>query len=179
MAPSRATRARLTVGAVAVVATAIAGALVAAEPGPLDVVVRVLALVAVGGALLGVVGGFPAWGTVTAGVLGTAFLTSLHERPAIIDARTPVVAASLLLVAELVTWAAELRDAGHTVAGAAVPRPVVLLLCGLGAYLSALFFAAIVTLPVGRDLALTALGAAAVAVVTSVVVTLARGRSAG
>jgi hypothetical protein len=179
VAPTRPTRPRLIVGGAAIVATAIVGALIAAEPGPLVDAVRLLVALAIGGSLVGVVGGFPAWGTVTAGTLGAAFVATLHERATVLDGRTPLVAAALLLVAELVTWAAEQRSAGRTVAGATVPPPVALLLCGLGAYLAGLFLTAAATLPVGRDLALTALGAAAVAVVTGIVVTMARGRTTG
>lgn len=179
MAPPRPTRPRLIVGVAAVVATLVASGIVVADPGPLVLLVRCVAGLAVVGSLVGVIGGFPAWGTTTAGLLGVAYVVTLHERGPVLDARTPVVAASLLLVAELVTWSAEQRTAGRVVAGAAVPRPVVLLGCGLGAYLAALALSTVVTVPVGRDLALTALGAAAVAVVTAVVVDLAKGRATG
>jgi len=178
VAAPRPTRPRLIVGAAAVAATLATGALALAEPGPLVPVVAGLVGLAVVAALVGVVGGRAAWGSVTAGLLGAGFVATLHDRPAVVDARTPVMAAAVLLVAELVTWAAEQRTAGTVVPGA-VPRPIVLLGCGLGAYLLGLLLTSVVALPIGRDLALTALGAAAVAGVTAVLVTVARSRATG
>lgn len=178
MAASRPTRTRLTVGVAAVVATLAAGGVVIADPGPLAPLVTVMAGLAVVGAVVGVVSGLPSWGSGTAGVLGAAFVVTLHDRPSVVDARTPVMAAAVLLVAELVTWAAEQRTAGTVVPGA-VPRPIVLLGCVLGASLAGLLLTSVVSLPIGRDLALTALGAAAVAGVTAVVISLARSRASG
>jgi hypothetical protein len=172
-----ASRPRLIVGIGAVMATVVVAAIPLLDPGPLDALVQAVAALAVGAAVVGVVGGFPAWGSVTALVLGAELVATLHDRPAILDARAPVMAAGLLLVAEIVTWAAELREAGTTVAGAPVPRAVVLLAAVVGAYVAALALAGAVSLPVGRDLSLTALGAASVALVTVVLVGLARART--
>lgn len=178
MAASRPTRSRLTVGLVAVAATIAAGGVVVADPGPLAPLVIALAGLALVGAVTGVVSGLPSWGSVTAGLLGAAFVATLHDRPSVVDARTAVIAAAVLLVAELVTWGAEQRTAGTVVPGA-VPRPIVLLGCVLGASLAGLLLTSLVSLPIGRDLALTALGAGAVAGVTAVVISLARSRATG
>jgi hypothetical protein len=174
--PSRSSRPRLIVGGAALLATAAVATLPLLDPGPLDALVEVLAALALASALIGVVGGFPAWGSVTAGVLGAELLATLHEQGAVIDGRTPAMAAGLLLVAELVTWAAEQRTAGAVVGGAVVPRPALLAGCTAAAYAAALLLAAVAALPLARDLAVTALGAGAVALVTAVVVALARAR---
>ena len=179
MAPSRPSRPRLIVGTVAVAAAGLAAIVAVADPGPLTLVVQLLAGAGVAAALVGTIAGLPAWGTVTALLLGAAFVTTLHERGTLVDARTPVMAAALLLVAELVTWAAEQRTAGTVVPGTAVPRPVLLLACTITAYLAGLLLTSVVRLPIGRDLAITALGVAAVALVTATLVTLARGRATG
>lgn len=89
------------------------------------------------------------------------------------------MAASLLLVAELVTWAGGQRTAGTVVPGVAVLRLVLLLACTIGAYVAALLLTRVVRLPIGRDLAVTASGAAAVALVTATLVRLARSRATG
>jgi hypothetical protein len=174
--PPRSPRPRLIVGGAALLATAAVAALPLLDPGPLDALVQGLAGLALVSALVGVIGGFPAWGSVTAGVLGAELLATLHERGPAIDGRTPAMAAGLLLVAELVTWAAEQRTAGIVVGGALVPRPALLAGTTAAAYTAALLLAAVATLPLGRDLAVTALGAGAVALVTAVVVALARAR---
>ena len=176
MPPPRSPRPRLIVGGAALLATAAVAALPLLDPGRLDALVQGLAGVARVSAVIGVAGGFPAWGSVTAGVLGAELLATLHERGPAIDSRAPAMAAGLLLVAELVTWAAEQRSAGIVVGGALVPRPALLAGCTAAAYAAALLLAAVATLPVGRDLAVTALGAGAVALVTAVVVALARAR---
>lgn len=176
MPSPRSPRPRLIVGGAALLATAAVAGLPLLDPGPLDALVQGLAGLALVSALIGVAGGFPAWGSVTAGVLGAELLATLHERGPAIDGRTPAMAAGLLLVAELVTWAAEQRTAGTVVGGALVPRPALLAGCTAAAYAAALLLAAMAALPVGRDLAVTALGAGAVALVTAVVVALARAR---
>lgn len=179
MAPPRPTRPRLIPGAVAVVVTVAAAAIAAADPGPLAEVVRVLGALSTAAAVVGVVGGFAAWGSLTALLLGASFVATLHDRAPVIDARTPAMAAAVLVAAELVTWAAERRSQGMTVPGAAVPRPLLLTGCGVAAFVVASLLAAVAALPVSRDLAVTAIGAAAVAAVTAVLVSLARGRVGG
>ena len=179
MAPTRPTRPRLIPGAAAVVATVAAAVLAAADPGPLADVVRMLGALSTAAAVVGVVGGFAAWGSITAFLLGAAFVATLHGEASVVDARTPAMAAAVLVAAELVTWAAEQRSHGTTVAGATVPRPLFLIGCGVAAFVVASLLGAVVALPVGRDLAVTAIGAAAVAAVTVVLVGLARGRAAG
>ena len=174
MATPRPTRPRLIVGASALVAVAVAAALPLLDPGPLEPLVRWAAAFAIAAGAVGVVGGFPAWGSVTAGVLGAELLLTLHERPPALDARTPMAAAGLLLVAELVTWAAELRTAGTVVGRPRPSRLTVLAAATVAAYVGTLALGLVVTLPVGRDLAVSAGGAAAVALVTIVLVGLAR-----
>lgn len=177
MAPPRPSRARLITGAVALVATTAVAALPLLDPGPLEPVVQATAALAVLAAVVGVAGGFPAWGSVTAFVLGAELVLTLHERPAQLDGRTPLMAAGLLLAAELVTGAAELRTAGVVVPGRSVPRSVVIAATAVAAHAAVLLLTTVLALPVGRDLAVPALGAAGVAVVTAVLLGLARARA--
>ena len=177
MPPALTSRPRLIVGAIALISTAVVAVVPLLDTGPLDRLVQSLAGLALAAALVGVVGGFPSWGAVTAGVLGAQLIATLHDRAPTLDGRTPLHAAGLLLVAELVTWAAELRTAGTVVPGAPIPRPVIVLATTVAAYVSVLLLAGVVALPVGRDLAVTAIGAAGVALVTVVVIGLARTRA--
>ena len=174
MPSALASRPRLIVGAVALVVTALVAAVPLGDPGRLEPLVQWLGALAVVAAAVGVVGGFPAWGAVAAALLGAELVATLHERPPSLDGRTAVVAAGLLAVAELVAWAAELRTAGTVVGPPHRPRVVALATTTAAAYAAVVALGLVVTLPVGRDLAVTAGGAAAVALVTVVLVSLAR-----
>jgi hypothetical protein len=174
MAPPRPSRARLTVGAAALAATTAMAAVPFLDPGPLEPLLPWVAALAVLAATVGVVGGFPAWGPVTAGLLAAELLLTLHGRPPGLDGRTPLAAAGLLLVAELVTWAAEERTAGTVVGRPRFPRGALVAGATVAAYVATLLLGLVVTLPVGRDLAVSAGGAAAVALVTVVLLGLAR-----
>jgi hypothetical protein len=163
-------RAAAVVGAVAV--TALVAAFPLLDPGPLVPLVQALAALAVAAAVIGSVG-LPAWGAVTAVLLGAEFVTTLHGRTSAVDLRAPLLAGALLVVAELVTWAAELRTAGREVPGA-VPRSVVIAGSGVAGGAAAMVLAAVAGVPIGHDLALPASGAAAIAAVTGLVLALAR-----
>lgn len=178
MPASPAARARLTAGAFAVVSALALGAVSLQDAGTWRPIALGLAAIALVVTIAGVGLGLPACGPVAAGLLGAAFLSSSSGRGAALDARTPFVAAALLLLAELIAWSAEARTQAILVPGAPVPRLAVLTVAAGTSLVAATLLAALVTIPVGRDLALTASGATAVALLTAMLVGLAQRRSA-
>ena len=179
MPPSSTSRARLTTGALAVLAAA---ALSAAAIGP-DGALRPLAWLLAGLASVIVLGGL-LWrlasaGPVAAAGYGAAFVTTLHDHGASLDGRTPLVAAGLLLLAELVAWSAETTEMGARIPSARrrLPRAAILAASVTAAWAATTALVAVAILPIGRDLALTAAGATAVAVVVAVLLGLAARRA--
>ena len=146
------------------------GALVDGRLRPL---LLVIAAASVGLTAIGVVLGVASLGPVAAVGLGVELVVSLHRRGAAIDGRTPLVAAGALVVAELVEWSADARTAGlpGEPARLRIARLAAIAVAAL-AVTSAL--AGVVELPVGDDLALAAVGAAGVALVTVAVTATAR-----
>jgi hypothetical protein len=173
MATTRAVRARLTAG---VAAAALAAVLVLGldTGGSLGGLVAMLGWAGVGVAVAGVVGAWPQLGPVAALLVGAAFCVTRFEEPGALDARVVPLAAALLLLAELVAWSCE----AQTAAPPGVPAPTRLAVLGItvavGGGVTALV-AAVVTAPIHDDLAVAALGGAALALVTVVGVGLARG----
>lgn len=160
-------------------------------PGAAGLLVAVVLAVAIGGegrfgglvtaaawlgvaaAAAGVVGALPQLGVVAALLSGAAFCLTRIDGEGTLDARVVPVAAALLLLAELVAWSAEAKVA----APPGVPpasRLGVLALTVAGAGGITALVAAVVTAPLGDDLALAALGAAGVALVAALVLGLAR-----
>ncbi len=178
MAPSRSARPRLIVGAGAVAAAMATAVVPLLDAGRLAPLVQGLAALAVATAVVGVTAALPASGALTAALLGAELVATLHDRGAALDPRTPAVAAGLLLVAELITWAAELRTAGSVVPGGA-PRGLVVGASVVVAYAAALALGTLADLPFGRDLVVAAVGAGAIALVAAVLLHLARSRSTG
>jgi len=146
------------------------GALVDQRLRPL---LLVLGATSVGLVALGVLLGVASLGPVAAVGLGVELVVSLHRRGAAIDGRTPLVAAGSLVVAELVEWSASARTAGlpGEPARQRIARLAALAVAAL-AVTAAL--AGVVELPFGDDLALAAVGAAGVALVTVAVTATAR-----
>ena len=179
MPTTHAAGARLTTGAIAItVAASLAAApLATGDPGPLRPLVVAFAVLGLVAAVAGVGFAVPSLGPAAAVLLAAAFVATLADRGRALDARTPLVAAGLLLVAELVAWSAEARDAGTIVPGAGLPRSAVLAAIAAGAWAATVALAAVVTLPFGRDLAYTAAGALAVAAVTALLLGLAQRRA--
>jgi hypothetical protein len=173
------TRARLTTGAAA---TAVAGALSVVSLGyhgalrPLTVLLVVVGAATV---LVGLVLARPSAGPVAAALLGAAFITTESGRGATIDPRTPLAAAALLLLAELLAWSAETPSSGIRIPAARrrLPRAAIVAAMTAGAWAATTALVAVVTLPFGRDLAVTAAGATAVAAVVAGLLGLAERRS--
>ena len=180
MSASPATHARLTTGAAAlVVAVSLTGAAVASGGELLPVTWMLSGL---GGVIVvvGLVAARPPAGPASAAVFAAAFVTTLHGRGPALDGRTPLVAAGLLLLAELVSCSAETTAAGARIPGPRrVPRAAILASSVVAAWAATTALVGVATLPFGRDLALTAAGATAVAAVVALLLGLAERSSAG
>jgi hypothetical protein len=167
---------RVATGAAAIASAVAVAALPLTDAGPFVLLVRALGVAGVALAVAGVAFGWAAWGQLAALALGAELVATLHHRGPVVAPTTAVVAGGLLLVAELVAWSAEERTAGRpgtpplrraTTTGAIVAASVV----------ASAAVAGFVELPFGRDLALIAVGAGAVALVTGVLLATARASS--
>jgi hypothetical protein len=157
--------------AVAAVAAVIDDA--GADLAPVARVVSIGALLAAG---VGVIGAVPAAGPITAALLGGAYLLA-RAGDATLDPLLVPVAIALFVVAELVAWSAEEREARRPGVRVGVRAQRLVQAAAFGGA-AALGVTAIATAPVPNDLAVAAVGVAALALTAGVVATLARHRSA-
>ena len=137
---------------------------------------RGLCLAAVIAASIGVVGAVPAAGPITAASLGAGYVVAQVGADATIDPRLVPLAIALFAVAELVAWSAEERAARPPGARPRV-RAQRLVEAAAAGGAAALGVAAVVTTAPPNDLAVAAVGVAALALTAGVIATLARPRS--
>ena len=188
MPSSAASRPRLTPAAAFAIAMAavVAGALAAAplllqpDEDALRPLTALLAILGVGATAVGLVARAPSWGMFGAACFGAELVSTLYDHPSRVDAQTPITAAGLLLLCELIAWAAEARDGATVIPPARrqLPKPAILVLVAVAAWTSTTALAALAaTVAIGRDLAVAALGAIAIAVLATALVTSTRRRA--
>ena len=172
----------VAIAASALVALALAAAPALLQPGddPLRPLTQLLAIAGLALTTMGLVAKAPSWAMAAAGCFAAELVSTLFERDARIDGWTPLTAAGLLLLCELVAWSAELRDGGVVLprgdAPRALPKPAVIAVTAVFAWLAATVLAGLAAaVAPGRDLVIAALGAAAVGgVVVSLVASVNR-----
>lgn len=135
-----------------------------------------LAAFAVLAALAGAAGGWPSTGPLVALALGAAFVLTRVGEPRVVDARAVPAAIVLFLLAELVAWSAEERNARPPGVPPLLRVRRLAVNTALGGAASLLVGAAAVA-PAIDDLGLAAIGVASVAVVAVVVSGVLRSRS--
>ena len=91
-----------------------------------------------------------------------------------VDASAPLVAAGLLLLAELAYWSVELRSSGRAETGLLVRRLTALALLVFGAVLLGLVVLVATTVPLGGGVVWDAVGVAAAAGALALLARLAR-----
>ncbi len=107
-------------------------------------------------------------------LLGAAYATNLVLDDARLDVRAPLVAAGLVVVAELAYWSLEERERVRSEPGEALRRMGLVALLAIGALSVAGALLAVTDVVQARGLALDLLGALAAAAVFLVVVVAAR-----
>jgi hypothetical protein len=175
-----ASRARLTTAAAAVAVAAGLGVDILRSHGALRPGAVLLVGLAAAVMLLGLAFAWPSTGAIASVVLGAAYVTTLHGHGPRLDGRAPLVGAALLLLAELIAWSAETTTSGLPVRSDTrrLPRVAVLAATTAVAWAAGEALVAVVTLPFGSDLALTAAGATTVAAVVALLLGLAERRAA-
>ena len=118
--------------------------------------------------------GWAALGTVSLVLLGAAYAVHLSIDDVALDARAPLVAAGLLMTAELCHWSLEERERVRGEPGDGFRRLGFVALLGLGALFVGAVLLAVVDLGGTGGLAVDLVGAAAAAAALLVVVLLAR-----
>jgi len=109
-------------------------------------------------------------------VLATEYGVSLYHQRELVDARAPLLAAGLLLLAELAFWSAESHGALRDDRGVVVHRLAVLAVLALAAVALAALVLIAAELPLEGPVARLALGVAAASTVIALIAALSRGR---
>lgn len=114
---------------------------------------------------------------VAIALVGGCYAAQLALDDAPLDAAAPVLAAGLLVAAELAYWSLEERERIPGDAGDGLRHVPVVALLGIGALLAGALLLALVDLVRAKTLALDVLGAAAAAAILAVVVLAGRAPS--
>jgi hypothetical protein len=178
--PAAPSRAGLTATAAAVAAAAIALALAAGPllAQPADDVLRplttLLAVLGLATTAVGLAQRAPSWAMAAACAFGAELVSTLFDRAARVDPGTALTAAGLLLLTELVAWAAEARDGAVVVVPPdrrQLPKPVLLVLVAVAAWASVTALTVLAaSVAVARDVAVAAIGATAIVAVAAALV---------
>jgi hypothetical protein len=145
----------------------------ASDEALIDVGWRVAAL-ALLALVAGIVIGWPSLVPASLILLGGLYGAELAIEEAALDAATPLVAAGLVVAAELGYWSLEEREPVRAEPGEALRRLAFVAILALGALLVTAVLLALVDAVRARGLALDLLGAAAAAGAVLAVVVLAR-----
>ena len=167
---------RAVVTSVAVLLTAAFAATLAGTDAELGAVAAGLGMLGVAVAIVGAAAGWPSTGVIVALALGAGFAVTRVGEPRVVDPRGVPAAIVLFLIAELVAWAAEERDARPPGVAPLARLQRLALNTSIGG-VAALLVGAAAVAPAVDDLGLAAMGVAGVAVVAAVVSGVLRSRS--
>lgn len=167
---------RAVVTTVAVLLTAGFAATLAGTDAELGAVAAGLGGFAVVTAMVGAGAGWPSTGPIVSLALGAGFAVTRVGEPRVVDSRAVPAAIVLFVIAELVAWAAEEREARPPGVVPLARLQRLALNTAIGGVATLLVGAAAVA-PAVDDLGLAAIGVAGIAVVAAVVSGVLRGRS--